>query len=28
MFDFQIVDDVNIAIDTIKNVARTRPWYG
>jgi hypothetical protein len=28
MFDFQIVDDVNVAIDTIKNVARTRPWYG
>jgi uncharacterized membrane protein YphA (DoxX/SURF4 family) len=28
MFDFQIVDDVNIAMDTIKNVARTRPWYG
>jgi hypothetical protein len=28
MFDFQIVDDVNVAIDTIKNVTRTRPWYG
>jgi uncharacterized membrane protein YphA (DoxX/SURF4 family) len=28
MFDFQIVDDVNIAMETIKNVARTRPWYG
>jgi uncharacterized membrane protein YphA (DoxX/SURF4 family) len=28
MFDFQIVEDVNIAMDTIKNVARTRPWYG
>jgi hypothetical protein len=28
MFDFQIVEDVNIAMDTIKNVVRTRPWYG
>ncbi len=28
MFDFQIVDDVNVAMDTIKNSARTRPWYG
>jgi uncharacterized membrane protein YphA (DoxX/SURF4 family) len=28
MFDFQIVEDVNIAMDTIKNVARTRQWYG
>ncbi len=28
MFDFQIVEDVNIAMDTIKNAARTRPWYG
>jgi hypothetical protein len=28
MFDFQIVEDVNIAMDTIKNVERTRPWYG
>ncbi len=28
MFDFQVVEDVNIAMDTIKNVARTRPWCG
>ena len=28
MFDFQIVEDVNIAMETIKNVARARPWYG
>ncbi len=28
MFDFQIVEDVNIAMETIKNAARTRPWYG
>jgi uncharacterized membrane protein YphA (DoxX/SURF4 family) len=28
MFDFQIVEDANIAMETIKNVARTRPWYG
>ncbi len=28
MFDFQIVEDVNIAIESIKNTVRTRPWYG
>jgi len=29
MFDFQIVDDVNIAIDTLNNLqGRTRQWYG
>jgi uncharacterized membrane protein YphA (DoxX/SURF4 family) len=28
MFDFQIVEDVNIAMDIISNVNRTRPWYG
>jgi hypothetical protein len=28
MFDFQIVEDVNVTIDTINNAARTRPWYG
>jgi uncharacterized membrane protein YphA (DoxX/SURF4 family) len=28
MFDFQIVDDVNVAMETINNVARTRPWFG
>jgi len=28
MFDFQIVEDVNIAMDIINNVSRTRPWYG
>jgi hypothetical protein len=27
MFDFQIVDDVNITLETLKNVNRTRPWY-
>jgi len=26
MFDFQIVEDVNIAIDTLKNVKRQRSW--
>jgi len=29
MFDFQIVNDVNIAIDTLNNLqGRTREWYG
>ncbi len=28
MFDFQVVSNVNIAIDSIKNAKRTRPWYG
>lgn len=28
MFDFQIVEDVNIAMDTINNAVRTRPWFG
>jgi len=28
MYDFQIVEDVNIALDTLKNVSRTRPWRG
>lgn len=28
MFDFQVVSNVNIAIDSIKNVQRTRQWYG
>jgi hypothetical protein len=28
MFDFQIVEDVNIALDVLASVqARTRPWY-
>ena len=26
MYDFQIVEDVNIALETLANVARTRPW--
>lgn len=26
MYDFQIVDDVNIALDTLSNVNRVRPW--
>jgi hypothetical protein len=28
MFDFQVVEDVNIAIDTLNNLNRTRPWFG
>jgi hypothetical protein len=29
MFDFQMVDDVNICIDTLKNLPiRKREWYG
>ncbi|MGQ8336464.1 DoxX family membrane protein [Sunxiuqinia sp. A32] len=29
MFDFQLVNDVNIAIDTLKNLSgREREWYG
>ena len=29
MFDFQIVEDVNITIDTLQNLeGRTRSWYG
>ena len=28
MYDFQIVEDVNIAIDTLGNVNRVRPWRG
>jgi uncharacterized membrane protein YphA (DoxX/SURF4 family) len=28
MFDFQIVEDVNITIDTIGKATRTRPWFG
>jgi len=28
MFDFQIVEDVNIATETIKNATRSRPWFG
>jgi len=28
MFDFQVVSNVNIAIDCLKTVNRTRPWYG
>ena len=28
MYDFQIVEDVNIALDTLTNVNRIRPWRG
>jgi len=28
MFDFQIVNNVNIAIDSLNTTNRTRPWYG
>lgn len=28
MYDFQIVDDTNIVLDTLANVQRTRPWRG
>lgn len=28
MFDFQVVNNVNIAIDCLKTNKRTRPWYG
>lgn len=28
MYDFQIVEDTNIVLDTLKNVNRTRPWRG
>lgn len=28
MFDFQVVDNVNIAIDSLKTTNRTRRWYG
>jgi uncharacterized membrane protein YphA (DoxX/SURF4 family) len=28
MYDFQIVEDVNIALDVLANVNRTRPWRG
>lgn len=29
IFDFQIVDDVNIALDVLGELKeRTRPWYG
>jgi len=28
MYDFQIVDDTNILLDTLSNVQRVRPWRG
>jgi uncharacterized membrane protein YphA (DoxX/SURF4 family) len=27
MYDFQIVDDTNILLDTLPGINRTRPWY-
>jgi len=28
MYDFQIIDDVNIALESLKKINRTRPWKG
>jgi len=28
MYDFQIVDDTNLVLDTLANVNRSRSWYG
>ncbi len=28
MFDFQVVNNVNIAIDCVNKTKRTREWYG
>ena len=28
MYDFQIVDDVNTALDCLAGVIRSRPWRG
>jgi len=28
MYDFQIVEDVNIVLDTLANISRSRPWRG
>lgn len=28
IYDFQIVDDANIALDSLANVKRTHPWKG
>ena len=28
MYDFQIVEDVNIALDSLSKVNRIRPWRG
>jgi uncharacterized membrane protein YphA (DoxX/SURF4 family) len=28
MFDFQVVEDVNITLEVLANTSRTRPWYG
>jgi uncharacterized membrane protein YphA (DoxX/SURF4 family) len=28
MFDFQLVNNVNVAIDCLKTTTRTRPWHG
>jgi hypothetical protein len=28
MFDFQIVNDVNLTLDILQSLKRNRPWYG
>ncbi len=28
MYDFQIVEDCNIALDSLANINRVRPWRG
>ena len=28
MYDFQIVEDCNIVLDSLQNVTRIRPWRG
>jgi hypothetical protein len=28
MFDFQIVEDANLAVEAVRNAQRSRPWFG